>query len=73
MSIEAIIAGMEPIAQQTVQARILSAALKRHYIITMSNLTGKSRTEIEQELKEFEMEVLNEMKEELEESLKSKD
>ena len=57
METEKFIEGLEPLFKMTVDANLWVKTLSRHYIMTISGLTGKSEEEIKNEMNNILSEV----------------
>lgn len=66
MKTEKFIEGLEPIFKMTVDANLWVKTLSRHYIKTISGLTGKSEEEIKSEMND----ILAKVKAETEDNVK---
>jgi hypothetical protein len=66
METEKFIEGLQPLFKMTVDSNLWVKTLSRHYIKTISDLTGKSEEEIKNEMND----ILSKIKAETEENLK---
>jgi hypothetical protein len=66
METEKFIEGLEPLFKMSVDSNLWVKTLARHYIKTISDLTGKSEEEIKSEMND----ILAEVKAETEENIK---
>ena len=66
MDTEKFIEGLEPLFKMTVDSNLWVKTLSRHYIRTISGLTGKTEEEIKKEMDE----ILTKVKAETEDAIK---
>ena len=60
MDTDKFIKGLEPVMKMAAESHIWSKTLMRHYIKTISELTGKSEKKIKEEINEIFSEVKEE-------------
>lgn len=61
MDIEKILKATEPILKVAIDGNVISKALLRHYLKSMSTLTGKTEDEIKKEIIEIEKTIREEL------------